>query len=67
MYVWRFLVLHLLMSLSKALGLISKQCIFKDRTKKPNWSEQGKNWEGTRDRLARKAKEGGALDAKLKM
>ena len=64
--MWSFLVHHLLMSLSKAIGLISKQCIFKDRTKKPDWSEQGKHWEGTRDRLARKGKEGAALDAKLK-
>ena len=54
------------MSLSKVLGLISKQCIFKDRSKKPDWSEQGKHWEGTRDRLAGKGKEGGALDAKQK-
>ena len=38
--MWSFLVHHLLMSLSKAIGLISKQCIFKDRTKKP---EQGKS------------------------
>lgn len=53
------------MSLSEALGLTSKQCIFKERIKKPDWSEQRQGWEGTRDRLDVKDEGGRVLDAKL--